>query len=66
MEGKMLIENIATNTSKEIIRGWRNPIAKMEDIIEYKHDCATHNSVYHSYQDKLHESFVSEQTYLIF
>ena len=60
LKGKMLIKDIAADTSKEIVGSRRNPIAEMEDIIEYKHDCATHDSVDDTYHDELHESLVSE------
>ena len=62
----MLIENIATNTSKKIIRGRGNPIAQVEDIIEYKHNRSTHDSIDDTYCDELHKGLVSKQPYLIF
>jgi hypothetical protein len=66
LEGKMLIEKVATNASKEVIRCRRNPITQVEDIVEYKHDSSTHDGINDTHHDKLHESLICKQTYLIF
>ena len=66
LKGKMFIENIAADASEEIVWGRWNPIAQVEDIIEYKHNCSTHDSIDDTYYDELHKGLVSKQPYLIF
>jgi hypothetical protein len=66
LEGKMLVKKVAADASKEVIRGRRNPITQMEDVVEYKHDSGTHDGINDTHHDKLHESLICKQTYLIF
>lgn len=66
LEGEVLIKYVATDAAKEIVRGRRYPIAKSEQIVEYKHNRGTNNRVDDTYHDKLHESLVSKKSYLIF
>ena len=66
LKREVLIEEIADNAAEEIVGGRGDPVAQMEDIIEHKHDGRTHYRVDHTNHHKLHESLVSEQSYLIF
>ena len=54
-EGEMFVQKIADDTTKEIIRGRRYPIAHMSYIIEYKHNSGTYYGVDYSHHHKFGE-----------
>ena len=56
----ILVKDITADTSENVIGGWRDPIAEVENIIEHKHDGCANNGVDDSHNDKFHEGFVSE------
>ena len=60
LECEMFIKNVATDAAKEVVRGRWYPIAESKYIIEYKHDGGTHNGIYYTHNNKLHECFISE------
>ena len=61
----MLIEKIAADAAKEIIRSRRDPVIQVKDIIKYKHDGCANNGVDNAYHHKFHEGLVSKQRYFI-
>jgi hypothetical protein len=56
----MLIEKIAADAAKEIIRSRRDPIIQVKDIIEHKHDSCANNGVDDSHHHEFHEGLVCE------
>jgi hypothetical protein len=60
LESEMLIEEIAADAAKEIIRSRRDPIIQVKDIIEHKHDGSTNDGVDDSHHHEFHEGLVCE------
>jgi hypothetical protein len=60
LESEMLIEKIAADAAKEIIRSRRDPIIQVKDIIEHKHDSCANNGVDNTYHHEFHEGLVCE------
>jgi hypothetical protein len=66
IEREVLVQEVADHAAKEIVGCRGNPVAKMETVVEHKHDGSPNYRIDYSHHDKLHECLVGEQCCLAF
>lgn len=54
----MFIQEITQNTPKDVIRSRRDPVTKMEKVIENKHDSHSKDRIYDPDYDKFQHRLV--------
>ena len=64
-ECKMLIEQVAADTAKEIVRGRRQPVTQMKYVVENKHDDSANNGIGYSDKDESGKGIVGTLRYVI-